>query len=56
MKRFHIPLLPLVACFATAVLAQKPATWSDPSPHKSGFVTVSGVRLNYLDWGGSGRH
>jgi pimeloyl-ACP methyl ester carboxylesterase len=29
-------------------------TWSDPSPHESGFVTVNGVRLNYLDWGGSG--
>jgi len=29
-------------------------TWFDPAPHKSGFVTVNGVRLNYLDWGGSG--
>lgn len=29
-------------------------TWSDPAPHKSGFVTVNGIRLNYLDWGGSG--
>jgi len=29
-------------------------TWSDPSPHKSGFANVNGVRLNYLDWGGSG--
>lgn len=28
--------------------------WSDPSPHKSGFVTANGIRLNYLDWGGSG--
>jgi len=32
----------------------KKDTWSDPSPHKSGFVTANGVRLNYLDWGGSG--
>jgi non-heme chloroperoxidase len=26
----------------------------DTSPHKSDFVTVNGVRLHYLDWGGSG--
>ena len=29
-------------------------TWRDPSPHTSHFATVNGVRLNYLDWGGSG--
>ena len=29
-------------------------TWEDPSPHTSHFVTVNGVRLHYLDWGGSG--
>lgn len=28
--------------------------WIDPSPHRCGFVTVNGVRLHYLDWGGSG--
>jgi pimeloyl-ACP methyl ester carboxylesterase len=39
--------LALAAC-------RKTATWSDNSPHKSGFVTANGVRLNYLDWGGSG--
>ena len=33
---------------------QKTATWSDPSPHKNGFVTANGIRINYLDWGGSG--
>ena len=27
----------------------------DRSPHESGFVTVAGgIRLHYLDWGGSG--
>jgi pimeloyl-ACP methyl ester carboxylesterase len=26
----------------------------DRSPHKSGFVNVNGIRLHYLDWGGSG--
>jgi non-heme chloroperoxidase len=31
------------------------APWQDPSPHKAGFVGVGdGVRLHYLDWGGSG--
>jgi len=28
--------------------------WRDPSPHASRFATVNGVRLNYLDWGGTG--
>jgi pimeloyl-ACP methyl ester carboxylesterase len=30
------------------------ARWTDTSPHRSGFVEGDGVRLNYLDWGGSG--
>lgn len=30
------------------------AVWRDSAPHASGIVTVNGVRLNYLDWGGSG--
>src|SRR5262249_19171899 len=28
--------------------------WSDRSPHTSHFAMVNGVRLHYLDWGGSG--
>ncbi len=27
---------------------------SDKSPHKSGFVTGNGIKMNYLDWGGTG--
>lgn len=42
-----LALLTLAAC-------RKPATWSDPAAHKIGFVTANGVRLQYLDWGGSG--
>jgi hypothetical protein len=42
-----LALLTLAAC-------RKAATWSDPSPHKNAFVTASGIRINYLDWGGSG--
>jgi pimeloyl-ACP methyl ester carboxylesterase len=38
----------------TLAACQKTATWSDPAAHKSGFVTANGIRLNYLDWGGSG--
>lgn len=35
---------------------QAPAqdSWSDRSPHKVGFVTGNGVKLQYLDWGGKG--
>ena len=36
--------------------AQSGTTWRDPSPHQVRFVTVeSSVRLEVLDWGGSGR-
>lgn len=27
---------------------------SDKSPHKSHFLTANGIKMNYLDWGGSG--
>jgi pimeloyl-ACP methyl ester carboxylesterase len=36
--------------------AQEPAVWYDPSPHSVQFIKVDGdVRLEVLDWGGSGR-
>jgi pimeloyl-ACP methyl ester carboxylesterase len=36
--------------------SQQPPEWKDPSPHISRFVTVDkNVRLEVLDWGGSGR-
>lgn len=35
---------------ALSVTAQ--SDWTDKSPHNAGFVTVNGVRLHYLDWGG----
>jgi non-heme chloroperoxidase len=36
--------------------SQQPADWKDPSSHVKRFVTVSdNVRLEVLDWGGSGR-
>jgi non-heme chloroperoxidase len=42
----------------SAVSAQPPAppAWADPSPHQIRFVDVApGVRLEVLDWGGTGR-
>jgi non-heme chloroperoxidase len=36
--------------------SQQSASWQDPSPHAVQFVTVdNNVRLEVLDWGGSGR-
>jgi pimeloyl-ACP methyl ester carboxylesterase len=29
--------------------------WIDRSPHRTGFVTINGVKLHYLDWGGQGQ-
>jgi pimeloyl-ACP methyl ester carboxylesterase len=46
----------LLALLALPLHSQSPATWKDPSPHTTQFVTVEkGVRLEVLDWGGSGR-
>jgi pimeloyl-ACP methyl ester carboxylesterase len=28
--------------------------WADHSPHTQGFVTVNGIKIEYLDWGGTG--
>jgi pimeloyl-ACP methyl ester carboxylesterase len=40
----------------TFVRATKKSAWKDPSQHSIRFVTVDrGVRLEVLDWGGSGR-
>src|SRR5262245_5889936 len=53
-------LLVGLAVFGMSFLAQRPgsqvsAQWRDPSPHQVRWVTVdSSVRLEVLDWGGSG--
>src|SRR5262245_26802875 len=40
----------------TRAASQPNASWQDPSPHQVRWVTVdSSVRLEVLDWGGSGR-
>jgi pimeloyl-ACP methyl ester carboxylesterase len=49
----------VVASILAAVLAApvtlSQAAWVDRSPHKTGFVSVNGIKLHYLDWGGKGR-
>jgi non-heme chloroperoxidase len=46
----------LVVCLAVPLYSQQPASRKDPSPHIQRFVTVDkNVRLEVLDWGGSGR-
>jgi non-heme chloroperoxidase len=46
----------LVAFFARSLSAQQLVAWHDPSPHTIKLVTVDKkVKLEVLDWGGSGR-
>jgi non-heme chloroperoxidase len=46
----------LLAFLAVPLHSQSLAVWKDPSSHITRFVTVDkGVRLEVLDWGGSGR-
>jgi non-heme chloroperoxidase len=46
----------LLAFLVVPLYAQNSAAWKDPSPHITRFVTVDkDVRLEVLDWGGSGR-
>ncbi len=45
----------LLGLLAVPLYSQQPAAWKDPSPHITRFVTVDkNVRLEVLDWGGSG--
>jgi len=46
----------LVVSLLVPLHAQQLPAWKDPSPHITQFVTVDkNVRLEVLDWGGSGR-
>ena len=46
----------LLVLFAVPLYSQQPTAWKDPTPHITRFVTVDkNVRLEVLDWGGSGR-
>jgi len=47
-------ILPVL--FVAPLYSQSSSIWKDPSPHVARFVTVdTDVRLEVLDWGGSGR-
>jgi pimeloyl-ACP methyl ester carboxylesterase len=56
MWKMTIVLLWLsAAVIACGGSSDKVASYADPAPHEVGFVTLeSGVRLHYLDFGGSG--
>jgi non-heme chloroperoxidase len=46
----------ILISLALPLSAQEPVPWRDPSPHSVQFVTVEdNVKLEVLDWGGSGR-
>src|SRR2546426_11397239 len=46
----------LLASLMVPLHSQQPPVWKDPSPHITQFVTVDkNVRLEVLDWSGSGR-
>jgi non-heme chloroperoxidase len=46
----------LLAFLAVPIHSQSSAVWKDPSSHTTRFITVDkDVRLEVLDWGGSGR-
>jgi len=49
-------VLTMVLMAAGATWAQTPSEWQDPSPHHIQFVNIQeNVKLEVLDWGGSGR-
>ena len=52
----ELQILAVFIALVSVLLAgcKKSTNWTDTSAHKSGFVTANGVRLHYLDWGGSG--
>jgi non-heme chloroperoxidase len=54
MIKFIFKLILALLC-APGLLGQtavKKDLWRDKSPHKEAFITINGVKLHYLDWGG----
>jgi non-heme chloroperoxidase len=55
-RRLVLAFVLLLASLTGRLFAQERAPWHDPSPHNVQFVTVDeNVKLEVLDWGGSGR-
>src|SRR5207344_2863639 len=56
MQRLDRVANALLAVALLSPYSQQPTSWRDPSPHTIRFVAVeTDVRLEVLDWGGSGR-
>jgi pimeloyl-ACP methyl ester carboxylesterase len=47
-------LLLALALRCTVAAAPATDTWRDVSPHRSAVIQANGIRLHYLDWGGTG--
>ena len=54
MIAHHIRISWVVMPLMIALVVGAQSDWADKSPHKSEFITVNGVKLHYLDWGGRG--
>jgi pimeloyl-ACP methyl ester carboxylesterase len=55
-RRHLLGGIAVIVSFIVPLHAQDGITWKDPSPHVVRFVPVGpGVRLEVLDWGGSGK-
>jgi len=54
MKTRRTKIWWVFASLALTVPIHAQSNWTDKSPHKTEFITVNGVRLHYLDWGGKG--
>jgi non-heme chloroperoxidase len=56
VRRVFVAIPALVVALAAPVASQQPAPWKDPSSHASRFIPVGqDLRLEVLDWGGTGR-
>jgi pimeloyl-ACP methyl ester carboxylesterase len=55
IHRIKLTILFTLILFSAAQRAWAQDKWVDKSPHKSGVVTVNGIKLHYLDWGGQGK-
>jgi non-heme chloroperoxidase len=52
----HVAMVTLLVAVVVPLQSQEPAGWKDPSSHVSRFIPVGqDVRLEVLDWGGTGR-
>ena len=51
MRHLRVHVLAVALATIVAPVSQRP---TDPSPHRVATVTVDDVRIEYLDWGGTG--